>query len=49
VGFTVAPRIAAARRGDPALELGMQPGLVPLEAIRFIDDNGLEQRLYNDL
>ncbi|MES1208372.1 MAG: hypothetical protein ABUS79_20740 [Pseudomonadota bacterium] len=49
VGFTVAPRIAAARRGERALDLGMQAGLVPLEAIGFIDDNGLDQRLYNDL
>ncbi|MES1210182.1 MAG: hypothetical protein ABUS79_29955, partial [Pseudomonadota bacterium] len=49
VGFTVAPRIAAARRGERALDLGMQAGLVPLEAIAFIDDNRLDERLYNDL
>ncbi len=49
VGFTVAPRIAAARRGERALDLGMQAGLVPLDAIAFLDDNGLDDRLYNDL
>lgn len=27
----------------------MEPGLVPLEAIRFVDDNGLGDRMYNDL
>ncbi|MFL5308482.1 MAG: hypothetical protein ACJ8F1_24940 [Polyangia bacterium] len=49
VGFTVAPRIAAARRGERPLDLGMQAGLVPLDAITFIDDNGLGDGLYNDL
>ncbi len=27
----------------------MEAGLVPLEAIRFIDANGLGDRMYNDL
>ncbi len=48
-GFAIAPRIAAARRGEPVLDLGMQAGLVPLDAIAFVDANGLGQRLYNDL
>ncbi|HVY39821.1 MAG TPA: hypothetical protein VHM31_17910, partial [Polyangia bacterium] len=49
IGFTVAPRIAAARRGERALDLGMQAGLVPLEAIAYVDDHQLGERLYNDL
>ncbi len=49
IGFAVAPRIAAARRGERAFDLGMEADLVPLEAIRFVDDSGLCERMYNDL
>jgi hypothetical protein len=49
LGFTVAPRIAAARRGERAFDVGMEADLVPRDAIRFADDNGLADRMYNDL
>ncbi len=49
LGFTVAPRLAAAHRGERAFDLGLEAGLVPLDAIRFIDDSGLGGRMYNDL
>jgi tetratricopeptide (TPR) repeat protein len=49
LALTVAPRVVAARRGERVLDLGMEAGLVPLEAIRFVDDNGLAERIYNDL
>ncbi|HXU60053.1 MAG TPA: tetratricopeptide repeat protein [Polyangia bacterium] len=49
IGFTVAPRLAAARRGERAFDLGMEAGLVPLEAIRFVDEHVAGARMYNDL
>jgi hypothetical protein len=49
LGLTIAPRVAAAHRGERAFDLGMEAGLVPLDAIRFVDDNGLGDRMYNDL
>jgi len=49
LGFTLAPRVAAARRGERAFDLGLEPGLVPRDAIRFVDGNDLGGRMYNDL
>jgi hypothetical protein len=46
---TLAPRADAARRGDPVLELGLEPDLVPAAALRFADEHGLRERMYNDL
>jgi tetratricopeptide (TPR) repeat protein len=46
---TLAPRALAVRRGEPALDLGMEADLVPTAAIRFVDDNDLRARMYNDL
>ena len=46
---TLAPRVDAARRGEPALDLGVEADLVPTAAIRFADDHGLRDRMYNDL
>ncbi len=49
LGLTLTPRIAAARQGEPFLDLGLEPDLIPAAAIRFVDDNGLGGRMYNDL
>jgi hypothetical protein len=46
---TIAPRVDAARRGEPALDLGAEPDLVPTAAIRFVNEHGLRARMYNDL
>ena len=43
------PRLAAARRGDRVFDLGVEPGLVPTAAIAFATDNGLRDRMYNDM
>jgi hypothetical protein len=48
-GLTLAPRLAAARRGERLLDLGLEPDLVPVAAIQFTDGNGLGDRMYNDL
>jgi hypothetical protein len=46
---TLAPREEAARRGEPTLDLGVEADLVPAAAIRFVNENGLRARMYNDL
>jgi tetratricopeptide (TPR) repeat protein len=48
-GLTLVPRLAAVRRGERAVDLSLEPDLIPLPAIRFADDNGLRERMYNDL
>jgi hypothetical protein len=48
-GLTLMPRLSAARHGDRFIELGLEPDLIPAEAIRFAEDNGLAGRMYNDL
>jgi tetratricopeptide (TPR) repeat protein len=48
-GLALVPRIAAARHGSRFVDLGVEPGLVPEAAIQFADQNGLRDRLYNDL
>jgi hypothetical protein len=45
----ILPRVAAARHGGRFIDLGMEPGLVPTAAIRFATDNGLRDRMYNDM
>jgi tetratricopeptide (TPR) repeat protein len=47
--LTVAPRVAAVRRGERVLDLTMEPDLVPTAAIRFAENLGLRDRMYNDL
>jgi tetratricopeptide (TPR) repeat protein len=44
VALALAPRV----RG-PALDLGMEGGLVPEAAIAFAEGHGLRERMYNDL
>jgi hypothetical protein len=46
---TLAPRLDAVRHGEPALDLGVEPDLVPTAAIRFAEEGGLRERMYNDL
>jgi tetratricopeptide (TPR) repeat protein len=48
-GLTLVPRLSAARHGERFIDLGLEPELIPAAAIRFIDDNGLGGRMYNDL
>jgi tetratricopeptide (TPR) repeat protein len=48
-GLALVPRFATARQGGRFIDVGLEPGLVPEAAIRFIDQNGLRDRLYNDL
>jgi hypothetical protein len=48
-GFTLVPRAAAARHGERLVDIGLEPGLIPEAAIHFVDENGLRDRLYNDL
>jgi hypothetical protein len=47
--LALAPRAAAARAGQPWLDLRMEGGLVPEAAIRFAERAGLRDRMYNDL
>ncbi|HZL18680.1 MAG TPA: hypothetical protein VFG23_13135, partial [Polyangia bacterium] len=47
-GLTLVPRLAAVRRGERAVDLSLEPDLIPLPAIRFADDNRLRDRMYND-
>jgi hypothetical protein len=49
LGLTVTPRVASAVAGHRILDLDLEPDLVPLAAIDFVEKNGLRQRMYNDL
>jgi tetratricopeptide (TPR) repeat protein len=49
VGLTLAPRLLAARSGEPIFDLDVEPDLVPRAAIDFVADNGLREHMYNDL
>ena len=48
-GLTLLPRVSAARQGERFVDLGLEADLIPAAAIRFVDDNGLAGRMYNDL
>jgi hypothetical protein len=47
-GAAVVPRLAAARAGRPAIDVGLDESALPLDAIRFVDREGLRDRMYND-
>jgi hypothetical protein len=47
VALAAAPRLAAARGGG-AFDVGLDAAALPLDAIRFADENGLRDRMYND-
>ena len=49
VGLTAAPRLTATAEGGRFLDIGMEPDLVPMAAIDFVEKNGLRYRMYNDL
>lgn len=42
------PRLAELRAGRRFLAIGLDPAVVPWDAIRFVDLNGLRERMYND-
>jgi len=44
----VAPRAAHARAGAPAISIGLEPSMVPTDALAFITAHGLRERMYND-
>ncbi|HEX4404363.1 MAG TPA: hypothetical protein VH560_06020 [Polyangia bacterium] len=44
----VAPAVVAARAGRPPVEIGLDERALPLDALRFVDDNDLRDRMYND-
>ncbi|HTA17689.1 MAG TPA: hypothetical protein VK989_00265 [Polyangia bacterium] len=44
----VAPALAAARAGRPPVEIGLDARALPLDALRFVDDNDLRDHMYND-
>ena len=48
-GLMLVPRLSAARHGERFIDLGLEADLIPATAIRFVDDNGLAGRMYNDL
>ncbi|HVR02021.1 MAG TPA: hypothetical protein VMT47_07810, partial [Polyangia bacterium] len=48
LALALGPRVAAARAGRPALALGLDERALPLDALRFVDANGLRERMYND-
>ena len=48
LALAVAPRLAAARAGRRFIDVGLDRSPLPLEAIRFVGDNGLRERMYND-
>jgi len=48
IGLALGPRIADARAGRPFLDVDLDRSIVPWDAIRFVDENGLRERMYND-
>jgi len=48
-GAAIVPRVAAARAGGRVVDIGLDPALIPTAAIAFATDNGLRERMYNDL
>ena len=45
---TASPRLADARAGRPVLDLGIDASQLPLDALRFVEQNHLRERMYND-
>jgi tetratricopeptide (TPR) repeat protein len=48
-GAAIVPRLNAVRRGERAFDIGLDPALVPTAAIAFVNENGLRDRMYNDM
>jgi hypothetical protein len=49
VGLAIGPRASAVAGAGRVLDLGLEPDLVPLAAIDFVEKHGLRERMYNDL
>ena len=49
LALTAAPRVAAVAEGGRVFDIGLEPDLVPLAAVDFVEKNGLRDRMYNDL
>jgi len=47
-GAAIVPRVSAARRGE-LFDIGLDPTLIPEAAIAFVNENGLRDRMYNDM
>ncbi len=45
---TIEPRLANARAGRPCCDADVDMSELPLGALRFVEDNGLRERMYND-
>jgi tetratricopeptide (TPR) repeat protein len=45
---TLVPRVAEAGRGGRFLAIGLDESTLPLDAIRFVEEHGLRERMYND-
>ena len=48
VAATLVPRVAAARAGGRAFDLSVDLGGMPQSALRFVEQHGLRERMYND-
>ena len=48
VTLALAPRVAAARAGRPFVDVGLDEDALPLDALHFVEENGLRERMYND-
>ena len=49
VALTAAPRVSSALEGGRIFDIGLEPDLVPLAAVDFVEKHGLRERMYNDL
>jgi tetratricopeptide (TPR) repeat protein len=49
VCLALLPRAANVAAGRPVVDLALEPDLVPQAAIEFAEQNGLRERMYNDL
>jgi hypothetical protein len=45
---TLVPRIASASRGGRFLSIDLDESALPLAALRFVEEHGLRERMYND-
>ena len=48
-GAALVPRVAAARHGGRPIDIGLDPTLIPANAIAFVNEHGLRDRMYNDM
>lgn len=48
LGAALVPRAVAARAGRPFISVGLDPSVVPSEALQFVTAHGLRERMYND-